>query len=65
MIERWIVERSKDLASAPYVLPEKVLVDTQNHAQNSKYYGERFLSEFIRRINRGKNRGRDVREAHA
>lgn len=65
MIERWIVERSKDLASAPYVLPEKILVDTQNHAQNSKYYGERFLSEFIRRIKRGKNRGRDVRQAHA
>jgi GMP synthase (glutamine-hydrolysing) len=57
MIERWIGERSKELASAPYILPEKILVDTQSYATTSKYYGERFLSEFIRRINRGKSRG--------
>jgi GMP synthase-like glutamine amidotransferase len=63
MIERWIGERSKDLASAPYILPEKILVDTQSYAATSKYYGERFLTEFIRRINRAKNRRRDSRQA--
>jgi len=63
MIERWIGERSKDLASTPYVLPEKILVDTQSYATTSKYYGERFLSEFIRRISRAKNRRRDPRQA--
>ncbi|HEY7555728.1 MAG TPA: gamma-glutamyl-gamma-aminobutyrate hydrolase family protein [Candidatus Binatia bacterium] len=65
MIERWIGERSKDLASAPYVSPEKILVDTLNHAPTSKYYGERFLSEFIRRIKRTKKRERDTRQAQA
>ena len=63
MIERWIGERSKDLALSPYVLPEKILVDTQSYAATSKYYGERFLTEFIRRINRAKNRRRDPRQA--
>ena len=59
MIARWIDERSKDLAQAPYILPEKILADTQSYAPALKYYGERFLSEFIRRsapakkINRG------------
>lgn len=50
MIERWIEERSKDLALAPYVLPEKILTDTQSYAPTLKYYGERFLSEFVRRV---------------
>jgi GMP synthase (glutamine-hydrolysing) len=49
MIERWIDERSKDLAQAPYVSPEKIRSDTQNYVPTSKYYGERFLSEFVRR----------------
>ena len=49
MIERWIDERSKDLAQAPYVSPEKILSDTENYAPTLKYYGERFLSEFVRR----------------
>jgi GMP synthase-like glutamine amidotransferase len=52
MIERWIEERSKDLALAPYVLPEKILADTQNYSPTLKYYGERFLSEFVRRVAR-------------
>jgi GMP synthase-like glutamine amidotransferase len=65
MIERWIGERSKDLASVPYVLPEKILVDTQSYAATSKYYGERFLSEFIRRTARAKNRRRYPRRAQA
>jgi GMP synthase-like glutamine amidotransferase len=52
MIERWIEERSKDLALAPHVLPEKILADTQSYAPTLKYYGERFLSEFVRRVSR-------------
>ena len=63
MIERWIEERSKDLAQAPYVSPEKIRSDTRNYAPTLKYYGERFLSEFVRRsahlISR-KGRGRQL-----
>ena len=55
MIARWIDERSKDLAQAPYILPDKILADTQNYAPILKYYGERFLSEFIRRAARTQN----------
>ena len=57
MIARWIDERSKELAQAPYVLPDKILSDTQRHSPALKYYCERFLSEFIRRAARVKNRG--------
>lgn len=57
MIARWIDERSKELAQAPYVLPDKILSDTQNYAPTLKYYSERFLSEFIRRASRVKSRG--------
>lgn len=53
MIERWIDERSKDLALAPYVLPDKILAETRNFASTLNYYGERFLSEFVRRYARG------------
>jgi GMP synthase (glutamine-hydrolysing) len=56
MIARWIDERSKDLALAPYILPDKILADTQNYAPILKYYGERFLSEFLRRASRTQNR---------
>ena len=63
MIERWIDERSKVLAQAPYVSPEKIRSDTRNYAPTLKYYGERFLSEFVRRsahlISR-KGRGRQL-----
>jgi len=59
MIERWIDERSKDLALAPYVLPDKILADTQNYAPTLKYYAERFLSEFVRRVSRSRQRKRD------
>ena len=64
-IERWIDERSKDLALAPYVLPAKILADTQNYAPTLKYYGERFLTEFVRRIGRAKNRKGDGGQAIA
>lgn len=56
MIERWLDERSKDLALAPYVLPDKIRADTQSYAPTLKYYGERFLSEFVRRMSRSRNR---------
>ena len=56
MIERWIDERSKDLALAPHVFPDKILADTQSYAPTLKYYGERFLSEFVRRICRSRVR---------
>jgi len=49
MIERWIDERSKELAQAAYVSPEKIRSDTENYAPALRYYGERFLSEFVRR----------------
>jgi GMP synthase (glutamine-hydrolysing) len=56
MIARWIDERSKELAQAPYVLPDKILSDTHSYAPALKYYCERFLSEFIRRAARVKRR---------
>jgi GMP synthase-like glutamine amidotransferase len=49
MIERWIDERSKDLAQVPYIHPDKIIGDTQNHLPALNYYAEKFLSEFIRR----------------
>ena len=52
MIDHWIGERSKDLASTPYVLPEKILADTRTYSLTSKYYGERFISKFLRRLPR-------------
>jgi GMP synthase (glutamine-hydrolysing) len=52
MIERWIEERSKDLALAPYVQSDKILADTQSYAPTLRYYGERFLTEFVRRVAR-------------
>jgi GMP synthase-like glutamine amidotransferase len=59
MIERWIDERSKDLALAPYVLPDKIIADTQSYAPTLKYYAERFLSEFVRRVSRSRQRKGD------
>jgi GMP synthase (glutamine-hydrolysing) len=55
MIERWMEQRSKDLALAPYILPEKILADTLSYAPTLKYYAEKFLSEFIRRVSRLRN----------
>ncbi len=37
MIERWIDERSKDLAQAPYVTPDKIRADTQSYALTLKF----------------------------
>jgi hypothetical protein len=65
MIERWIEERSKDLALAPYVLPEKILADTQSYAPAMKYYGERFIAEFVRRVSRLRRQPGDGGQATA
>ena len=54
MIFRWIEERSKDLALAPYVLPDKIMADTQSYAPALKYYGQRFLTGFLRRVSRAR-----------
>ena len=64
MVERWIDERSKDLALTPYVLPGKILADTQSYAPTLKYYGERFLTEFIRRVVRTRRRDKDGAQAN-
>jgi GMP synthase (glutamine-hydrolysing) len=58
MIERWIGERSKDLARTPYVSVEKIRADTRIYSQTLKYYGGRFLGEFVRRIERARSRKR-------
>jgi hypothetical protein len=63
MIERWLDERSKDLARAPYVLPDKIRADTQSYAPTLKYYAERFLSEFVRRMSRSRHRKVDGGQA--
>ncbi|HSK30916.1 MAG TPA: hypothetical protein VLA17_13220, partial [Candidatus Limnocylindria bacterium] len=62
---RWIEERSKDIAQAPYVLPEKILADTQSYAPALKYYGERFISEFLRRASRTRRQPGDAGQAIA
>jgi GMP synthase-like glutamine amidotransferase len=49
MVERWLEEHSKDLAQVPYISPDKIKADTQTYGPTLKYYGERFLSEFLRR----------------
>lgn len=55
MIERWLDERSKDLAQIPYIAPDKILADTQSYSSNLRYYGERILSEFMRRATAAKS----------
>jgi GMP synthase-like glutamine amidotransferase len=65
MIERWLDVRAKELALAPYILPEKIRADTQNYAPTLKYYGERFLSEFVRRAVRPRRQTKDVSQADA
>ena len=49
MIERWLEEHSKELARVPYISPDKIKMDTQTYGLTLRYYGERFLSEFLRR----------------
>jgi len=65
MIERWINERSKDFALAPYLQPDKILADTENYAPTLKYYGERFLTAFLRRVRRSRNQQKEMGHAGA
>lgn len=62
MVERWIDERSKDLARTPYVSAEKIKADTRIYSQTLKYYGEKFLAEFVRRVERAKRKRKAGRE---
>jgi len=50
MIERWMDQNWKELAQAPYISPDKIRADTASYCKTLKYYGERFFSEFVRRI---------------
>lgn len=50
MIEQWMERHWKELAQSPYVSPEKIRADTRSYAQESRYCGERFLGEFVRRL---------------
>lgn len=59
IILRWIEKRSKDLALAPYVRPDKIMADTQSYAPTLKYYGQRFLTEFVRRAARARRQPGD------
>ena len=65
MIERWIEEKSRDLAQAPYVMADKIRADTHSYAPTLKYYGERFLTEFVRRAIRFKDRRNDASQLRA
>ena len=49
MIERWLDERAKDVAQLPYVSSDKIRADSQSYSATLGYYGERILSEFLRR----------------
>jgi GMP synthase-like glutamine amidotransferase len=53
-IERWVHERGKDLALAPYILPDKILEGIRIYAPTLNFYAEKFLSEFIRRTTKSK-----------
>jgi GMP synthase-like glutamine amidotransferase len=56
MIERWMEERWKELAQVPYISPDKIRADTRSYCEALNYYGERFFSEFVRRISAFKAR---------
>ena len=59
MIDRWIDQSWKELAQIPYISPDKLRADTLVYSQTLKYYGERFFSEFIRRVSIPKRRRED------
>lgn len=57
MIERWVYERGKDSALAPYILPDKILEGIHIYAPTLNFYAAKFLSEFLRRT--AKSKGAD------
>jgi len=63
MIDRWIDEHWKELARIPYVSPDKIRADTRSYSRELKYYGERFFSEFVRRL-LSKDGMRNSRQRH-
>jgi GMP synthase-like glutamine amidotransferase len=56
MIERWLDERSTDVAQVRYVSPRKIRDDIQSYAPLLNFYANKFLSEFIRRAATSDNR---------
>lgn len=50
MIESWMDQHWKELAQVSYVSPDKIRADTRSYSQTLKHHGERFFSEFIRRV---------------
>jgi GMP synthase-like glutamine amidotransferase len=65
MIERWIGERSKELARTPYASAEKIKADSRIYSPLLRYYGERFLAKFLHRLERARSRKREARLARA
>jgi hypothetical protein len=57
MIERWVHERSKDSALAPYILPDKILEGIHVYAPTLNFYAEKFFSEFLRRATKSERAG--------
>jgi GMP synthase-like glutamine amidotransferase len=50
IIDRWMDLHWRSLAQIPHVSLEKIKADTHSYAERSRYYGERFFTEFIRRV---------------
>ncbi len=63
MIDLWIDQHSKELARFPYISPDKIRADTITYSPALKYYGERFFSEFIRRVSASKGRRDEGQQA--
>ncbi|MEK7229759.1 MAG: GMP synthase [Candidatus Binatota bacterium] len=63
MIDLWIDQHSKELARLAYISPDKMRADTATYSPTLKYYGERFFSEFIRRVSASKGRREEGQEA--
>ena len=63
MIDRWIDQHRKELAPLPYISTDKIRADTRSYSRSLQYYGERFFSEFIRRIFAFKSRKEERRQA--
>ncbi|MEK7378898.1 MAG: hypothetical protein AABZ71_08330, partial [Candidatus Binatota bacterium] len=63
MIDLWIDQHSKELARLPYLAPDKMRADITTYSPALKYYGERFFSEFIRRVSASKSRREEEQQA--
>lgn len=63
MIERWMDCHWRELAQVPYVVPDKIRADTRSYAQNLRYFGEKFFTEFVRRVFASKGRREEGQQA--